>query len=137
MPGFDGGWRRWATWWAMTAEVLDLTVSLGGAYAARLLSAGGLHVTRAEPPEGHWLRRWSASGSTMPDGGDGALFRWLAGGQSSLVVTDPAELAEPLRTADAVLWAPGAPVGLDTAQAACALVVAVSSFGTTGPWADR
>ena len=31
--------------------VLDLTTSLAGAYAARLLSAGGFDVTRAEPPD--------------------------------------------------------------------------------------
>src|SRR5436190_9702321 len=99
----------------MPATVLDLSASLGGAYASRLLSAGGAHVTRVEPPGGHWLRRWSASGSTMPDGGDGALFRWLAGGQSSIVV-DPAERGdvEGLRASgtDVVLWTPGAVVGL-------------------------
>jgi crotonobetainyl-CoA:carnitine CoA-transferase CaiB-like acyl-CoA transferase len=122
----------------MSARVLDLTTSLGGAYAARLLSAAGVAVTRVEPPSGHWLRRWSASGSTMADGGDGALFRWLAGGQSSLVAErgDPLILEE-VAWADAVLWSPGALIELDDVVAGSDVVVALTPFGTTGPWADR
>ena len=126
----------------MAVAVLDLTTTLGGAYASRLLSTGGSDVTRVEPPGGHWLRRWSASGSTMPDGGDGALFRWLAGGQSSLIVDpDAPRDIERLRTraagADALLWSPGALVDLDVALTWTPVVVALSAFGTTGPWADR
>jgi crotonobetainyl-CoA:carnitine CoA-transferase CaiB-like acyl-CoA transferase len=117
----------------MAAEVLDLSTSLGGAYAARLLSAGGVHVTRAEPPEGHWLRRWSASGSAMRDGGDGALFRWLAGGQDSIV--ERADIEAACADVDAVLWSPGALV--DLAAVTAPVVVALSPFGTTGPWVDR
>ena len=45
-------------------RVLDLTTTLGGAYAAHLLSSGGIDVTRVDPPGGHALRRWSASGAT-------------------------------------------------------------------------
>src|SRR4051795_6253946 len=102
----------------MPATVLDLSASLGGAYASRLLSAGGAHVTRVEPPGGHWLRRWSASGSVMPDGGDGALFRWLAGGQSSIVVDagrgeDLDDLRAVVAGSDAVLWSPGAAITIE------------------------
>ena len=94
------------------ARVLDLTSTLGGAYCGRLLAAGGLDVTRVEPPGGHWLRRWSASGATIPDGESGALFQWLAGGQRSVIVdpddaADGAALAEWASTMDAVLWSPG------------------------------
>ena len=119
------------------ATVLDLTSSLGGAYAARLLSAAGCDVTRAAPPGGHGLRRWSASGSSMPTGGDGALFRWIAGGQSSLVVGDTADLDAPLEAADAVLWSPGVLADLDAVRAHAALVVTVTPFGISGPWAAR
>ena len=38
---------------------------------------------------------------------------------------------------EAILWSPGALVDLDRARAAVPIVVAVSPFGTTGPWADR
>src|SRR3954453_17204256 len=117
----------------MPATVLDLSASLGGAYASRLLSAGGAHVIRVEPPGGHWLRRWSASGSTMPDGGDGALFRWLAGGQSSLAVAPPERgVVEGLRASgtDVVLWTPGAVVVVDAGPFWAPVVVALSPFGT-------
>lgn len=116
------------------AAVLDLTTSLGGAYAARLLSDAGLSVTRVEPPAGHWLRRWSASGASMPDGGDGALFRWLSHGQASV----PAgRHRAALAAADAVLWSPGSPLDLDAVREAASVVVTVSPFGLDGPWADR
>src|SRR5438105_2229835 len=117
-------------------RVLDLTATLGGAYCARLLAASGLDVTRAEPAGGHWLRRWSASGSTMPDG------------QRSVTVDpddadDGAALLEWTAAMDAVLWSPGqggpplvelAPV---RAAAPGGVVTAITPFGLTGPWADR
>ncbi len=131
-------------------QVLDLTSTLGGAYAGRLLSAGGIDVVRAEPPGGHWLRRWSASGAPIPDGESGALFQWLSGGQRSVVVdpADPADIAELLEwvsSTDAVLWTPGmaptaAPVlTLDQVQAAApdAVITAITSFGLAGPWSGR
>ena len=47
----------------------------------------GARVTKVEPPGGHPLRRWSASGSVGADGDpDGVLFRHLAGGQRSVVL---------------------------------------------------
>ena len=72
----------------MTFRVLDLTTTLAGAYGAHLLATTGVDVTRVEPPDGHPLRRWSATGAEIAPGGCGPLFRWLAGGTSSVVV-DP------------------------------------------------
>ncbi len=134
-------------------RVLDLTSTLGGAYCGRLLSAGGAELVRAEPPGGHWLRRWSASGAPIPDGGSGALFHWLAGGQESVTVdpNDPADVDELLgwaSTMDAVLWSPravpAAAPAIDlarvlgaTAIPASAVVTAITPFGVTGPWSDR
>ena len=66
----------------------------------------------------------------MPDGGDGALFRWHAGGQASIVERDDIEAA--CVDADAVLWSPGAVV--DLAAVTAPVVVALCPFGTTGPW---
>jgi len=130
------------------ARVLDLTATLGGAYCGRLLAAGGLDVTRIEPPGGHWLRRWSASGAPIAEGASGALFQWLAGGQRSVTVDphDPADgaaLAEWASAMDAVLWSPGRGgppiVEWPTVRAAApgAVLTAITPFGLTGPWADR
>ena len=52
-------------------RVLDLTTTLAGAYCGHLLSSGGVDVVRAEPPGGHPLRAWSASGATIPADGVG------------------------------------------------------------------
>ena len=101
----------------MTWRVLDLTTTLAGAYSAHLLVAAGVDVTRVEPPGGHPLRRWSATGAELPPEGSGPMFGWLAGGTSSVVV-DPAsepDVVELLQRAcgyDAVTWSPGAVVDI-------------------------
>ena len=125
-------------------RVLDLSMSLGGSYATRLLSAAGADVTRVEPPEGHWLRRWSASGAPIADDDSGALFRWLTGGQHSVTVdrADDADLAALGRWAgsfDAVVWSRDALLPFAPLRAAApdAVLTAVTPFGLTGPWADR
>ncbi len=71
-------------------QVLDLSNDVAGAYCAKLLGDAGAVVTKLEPPLGHGLRRWSVSGAVGTDGDeDGALFRYLASSQQSLVM-DPA-----------------------------------------------
>jgi len=124
-------------------RVLDVTSTLAGAYAGHLLTSGGIEVVRVDPPGGHPLRRWSASGAAIPDGGSGPLFLWLAGGQRVVTVdpADPADLAELLAwaaTFDLVLWTPGL-VDLERLTAAVpdVPVVALTPFGLHGPWADR
>jgi crotonobetainyl-CoA:carnitine CoA-transferase CaiB-like acyl-CoA transferase len=68
-------------------HVLDLSDAVAGSYCAKLLVGVGARVTKVEPPGGHPLRRWSASGSVGADGDpDGVLFRHLAGGQRSVVL---------------------------------------------------
>jgi crotonobetainyl-CoA:carnitine CoA-transferase CaiB-like acyl-CoA transferase len=70
--------------------VLNLSEDVAGAYCAKLLADAGATVTLVEAPEGHPLRRWSASGSVGADGDeDGVLFRFLASSQRSMTV-DPA-----------------------------------------------
>src|SRR5439155_23566095 len=58
-------------------RVVSLASELAGAYCARLLADAGAEIVRAEDPSGDSLRAWSASGSAV---GDGALFKYLAGG---------------------------------------------------------
>ncbi|MCY4272995.1 MAG: CoA transferase, partial [bacterium] len=56
-------------------RVLELTRTIGGAYAAKLFADAGAEVVKAEPPGGDRLRSWSASGSPAGgDSGDGAVF---------------------------------------------------------------
>ena len=125
-------------------HVLDLTTSLAGAYAAHLLTAGGVDVVRAEPLGGHALRRWRARFAPIPAGEDGALFRWLAGGQRSVGVdpADPDDAGELLAWAaamDAVLWSPGAAIDIDRLRRHVpdVPITSITAFGLDGPWSGR
>ena len=130
-------------------RVLNLSDDVAGAYCAKLLADAGATVTLVEPPEGHPLRRWSASGSVGRDGDeDGVLFRFLASSVQSAII-DPAVAAAVDRrdalldssdvvivstlgdrsggrtpTADPRAWAEGRPE---------LVVVSLSAFGLGGP----
>ncbi|MEB3019597.1 CaiB/BaiF CoA-transferase family protein [[Mycobacterium] crassicus] len=121
--------------------VVDLSTGIAGAYCTRLLSDGGAHVIKVEPPQGDPLRSWSASGA----GAGGALFSFLAGGKHS-VIGDPAapELVEKLLAgADAVVWSRGSTVAEHFAPERIhrdhphLIVTAITPFGLDGPWCDR
>ena len=105
---------------------------------------------KVEPPEGDPLRVWSASGATIPEGDDGALFSFLAGAKHSVV----ADLAEDddvglvdrlLASADAVVWSAGSTVAEHPDFTPHAIhgrhphltVTAITPFGLEGPWRDR
>ncbi|MCX2931291.1 CoA transferase [Mycobacterium sp. CVI_P3] len=130
--------------------VVDLSTGIPGGYCTKLLSDGGAEVIKVEAPEGDPLRQWSASGTPIGPGEDGALFGFLAGGKQS-VVADPgvaddlAFVHDLLASADAVVWSPGSPVADDPTLAPVALqaahphliVTAITPFGLQGPWSDR
>jgi crotonobetainyl-CoA:carnitine CoA-transferase CaiB-like acyl-CoA transferase len=123
--------------------VVDLSVGIAGAYCTRLLADGGAEVVKVEPPEGDWLRRWSASGAPVQDG---ALFSFLAGGKQSVVADPDEDLAlvdELLAAADAVIWSRGSRLAQALAPAQIRrshphlTVTAITPFGLDGPWAER
>lgn len=130
--------------------VIDLSSGIAGAYCTKLLADGGADVVKVEAPEGDWLRGWSASGATIPTGGDGALFSFLAGAKRS-VVADPAsdddtELVNRLlASADAVVWSAGSTVAEHPDFTPYAIhgrhphltVTSITPFGLEGPWRDR
>jgi crotonobetainyl-CoA:carnitine CoA-transferase CaiB-like acyl-CoA transferase len=131
-------------------EVVDLSSGLAGAYATKLLADAGAAVTLVEPSTGHPLRRWSASGARLGEGADGALFRFLAAGKRSVTAdagrsADVEAVLALVERSGVVVWSPGSPLAdrprLHPDQlrreAPGAVVVAVSPFGLTGPWADR
>lgn len=130
--------------------VVDLSSGIAGGYCTKILADGGAEVVKVESPEGDPLRSWSASGAAIPEGHDGALFRFLAASKSGLVV-DPAHagalagLHELLERADAAVWSPGSPLAESAGLRPGALlgdhphltVTAVTPFGLEGPWRDR
>lgn len=130
--------------------VIDLSTGIAGAYCTKLLADGGADVVKIEPPEGDSLRGWSASGSTIPPAGDGALFSFLAGAKHS-VVADPGKaddiglVERLLASADAVVWSAGSAVAEHHHFTPHAIrcrhphltVTAITPFGLEGPWRDR
>lgn len=130
--------------------VIDLSTGIAGAYCTKLLADGGAQVVKIESPEGDPLRRWSASGATIPAGDDGALFSFLAGAKHS-VVADVAHEADAelvnrlLASADAVVWSVGSKVAEHPDFTPDAIhrrhphltVTSITPFGLEGPWRDR
>ena len=130
--------------------VVDLSTGIAGGYCTKILADGGAHVVKIEPPEGDPLRAWSASGTAVANGEDGALFQFLAGSKRS-VVADPERgsdidrLAELLGRADAAIWSPGSRLShLDGFRPEALLrdhphltVTSITDFGLEGPWSGR
>lgn len=130
--------------------VVDLSSGIAGAYCTKLLADGGADVVKVESPQGDPLRRWSASGATIPADGDGALFSFLAGAKHSVVADptsdDDTELVNRLlATADAVVWSAGSKVAEQPDFTPHAIhgrhphltVTSITPFGLEGPWRDR
>lgn len=131
-------------------RVVDLSTWIAGAYATKLLADGGADVVKVESPAGDPLRRWSASGATIPADDDGALFNFLGASKRSVVV-DPADddalasLHGLLAGAEVVVWSRGSALAEHPALVPEEVrrahphltVVALSPFGLTGPWRDR
>ncbi|HWE57275.1 MAG TPA: CoA transferase [Acidimicrobiales bacterium] len=126
--------------------VVDLSSGIPGGYCSRILADGGAQVIKVEDRAGDDLRRWTASGP-LPDGDDGALFRFLAASKRSVVVgpEDTDALEGVLRQAHVVIWSPGSAVAeLEALRPAALLrrhphltITAITDFGLDGPWAGR
>lgn len=123
--------------------VVDLSSGIAGGYATKILADGGADVIKVEAPEGDPLRGWSASGAAIPEGGDGALFRFLAGGKRSVLADDPEQIQPLLAGADAVIWSPESALAQQISPAELwqryphLIVTAITDFGLDGPWHDR
>lgn len=130
--------------------VADLSTGIAGAYCTKILVDGGAEVLKIEPPEGDPLRKWSASRARIPEGEDGALFKFLAASKRSVVVDpedegDGSYLHELLQGVDVVVWSPGSRVSdlalMRPAEILSAhprlTVTSITAFGLDGPWSDR
>jgi crotonobetainyl-CoA:carnitine CoA-transferase CaiB-like acyl-CoA transferase len=119
--------------------VVDGSSSLAGAYCAKLLTDSGATVTLVEPPEGVALRRWACDHEPAR-GADGALFRFLRHGQRSVTAGDPTRTAALVAGADVIVTSGPGPLGTAARLAAAdpgLIVVSITPYGLTGPYADR
>jgi crotonobetainyl-CoA:carnitine CoA-transferase CaiB-like acyl-CoA transferase len=115
-------------------RVVEISDRIAGSYCGKLFVDAGAEVVKVEPPGGDRLRRFTATGVTVPEGTDSPLFSYLNAGKRS-VTAFSAELAA---GADIVV-ATGHeidPQRLLAAAPGC-VVVTISDFGWTGPWCDR
>lgn len=127
-------------------RVVEISDRLAGSYCGKLLVDVGAQVRKIEPPQGDPLRNYTATHSPVPDGQASPLFCYLNAGKTSVSVSleSPRFQAE-LAGADVVIVTAGpaqaAAVGVDPqallAQSPRAVVVTISDFGWTGPFADR
>lgn len=119
-------------------RVVECATGIASAYCTKLFADAGADVVKLEPPGGDPLRRWSASGADLGHE-DGALFRFLHAGKRSVVgaVGDHADL---LAAADVVVEAlPTVAFDRDALRrrAPGLVLVSITPFGRSGPWADR
>jgi len=104
-------------------RVVDFTGEIAGPYCSKLMADAGADVVKVEEPSGDPLRSW----------GSGALFEYLNTSkrsihgdaaaliaQADILVTDRAAQVECLRDAHPRL-----------------VVVAITPFGSSGPWSQR
>jgi crotonobetainyl-CoA:carnitine CoA-transferase CaiB-like acyl-CoA transferase len=127
-------------------RVIEISDRIAGNYCGKLLVDAGAEVRKIEPPQGDPLRRFTASRSPLPDTADSPLFSYLNAGKRSLTTspTDGRYRAE-LAGADIVVLtasrSQAAGLGIDPqrllADSPHAVIVTISDFGWTGPYAER
>ncbi|AYE97010.1 CoA transferase [Mycobacterium paragordonae] len=127
-------------------RVVEISDRLAGSYCGKLLVDAGAQVRKVEPPQGDPLRGFSATCSPVPAGQASPLFCYLNAGKSSLSVSPESQrMKADLAGADVVILAlspsRAADLGIDPqrllADAPRAIVVTISDFGWSGPFADR
>ena len=131
-------------------RALELGSSVGAAFCGKLLAEMGVDVVMVEPLQGHPLRR-AAPRARLDKGREvSALFHYLAAGKQSIALdrgsaAGEATLGELLEGADLVIHdlpdRAAAEARLDFTALRAArpgvVVVAITPFGCSGPYADR
>ena len=127
-------------------RVVEISDRIAGSYCGKLLIDAGAEVRKVEPPQGDPLRRFTMGGSAVPDGADAPLFSYLNAGKRSIstAVTGERCRAE-LSAADVIVLtatrSQAADLGINLGQLLNAsprvIVVTISDFGWSGPYAER
>jgi crotonobetainyl-CoA:carnitine CoA-transferase CaiB-like acyl-CoA transferase len=131
-------------------RVVEISDRIAGSYCGKLLVDAGAEVRKIEPPQGDPLRRFSATCSSIPGGTDSPLFGYLNAAKRGLTWSAAGpradeRLHDELAGADIVLVtatrAQAAALGIEPhrllADNPRAVVVTISDFGWTGPYAER
>ena len=125
-------------------RVVEISDRIAGSYCGKLLLDAGAEVHKIEPPQGDPLRKFTATCS--PVTGPSPFFSYLNAGKRSMTFPPDSErYRAELAAADVVIVAAGrsraSALGVDPvlllADSPQAVVVTISDFGWTGPYADR
>ncbi|WP_081288337.1 CaiB/BaiF CoA-transferase family protein [Mycobacterium asiaticum] len=125
-------------------RVVEISDRLAGSYCGKLLADAGAEVRKLEPPQGDPLRRYSATCSPVKRPAS-PLFSYLNAGKRSLSLPQDERYHAELAAADVIVVTGGrsqaAALGVEPQrllqQSARAIVVTISDFGWTGPYAER
>ena len=129
-------------------RVVEISDRIAGSYCGKLLLDAGAEVCKIEPQQGDSLRQYSASCSSVPNEAS-PFFSYLNAGKRSRTfapdAADAARFRALLAAADVVVVTAGrshaAALGIDPqrllADSPQAVIVTISDFGWTGPYADR
>lgn len=144
MQSGDGSQRRPTP--LDSLRVVEISDRIAGSYCGKLLVDAGAEVRKIEPPQGDPLRRYTASNSVPASSMDAPLFSYLAAGKHSLtsIPADERYRAE-LGAADIIVVTASrsgaASLGIDPQRLLAAnprtVIVTISDFGWTGPYAER
>ncbi|MGA7050719.1 MAG: CoA transferase [Mycobacterium sp.] len=133
-------------------RVVEISDRIAGSYCGKLLLDAGAEVHKIEPPQGDPLRRYTATCSPVTDSADGVnagaspFYSYLNAGKRSMTFAPESErYRAELAAADVVIVTAGRSraqaLGIDLARLLAdspqAVVVTISDFGWTGPYADR
>lgn len=122
-------------------RVVEISDRIAGAYCGKLLADAGADVIKVEPAGGDPLRRFTASGSVPRDGADAPLFAYLNAGKRSVT-----GISDGLLTGADIVIVTGTRAaatarGIDPKRllenSPGLVIVTISDFGWTGPWAER
>ena len=122
-------------------RVVEVSDRIPGGYCGKLLVDAGADIVKVEPVTGDPLRRVAATGAAPPSRGDSPLFSYLNAGKRSVTTVSEELLAR----ADIVIVASTRTAAIERGidpwklleNAPQSIVVSVSDFGWTGPWAER
>ncbi|KUI20864.1 acyl-CoA transferase [Mycobacterium sp. GA-1285] len=122
-------------------RVVEISDRIAGAYCGKLLIDAGAEVVKVEPPDGDPQRRITVTGAAPDENSDSPLFGYLNAGKRSVtslsddllawadvIVVTASETAARQQGVD--------PAALLDSAPGC-IVVSISDFGWTGPWAGR
>jgi crotonobetainyl-CoA:carnitine CoA-transferase CaiB-like acyl-CoA transferase len=122
-------------------RVLEISDRIAGGYCGKLLLDAGAEVVKVEPVTGDALRRYTATGAAVASGADSPLFSYLNAGKRSVTIISDELLARADIVVVTATRSGALERGVDPARlletAPQCIVVTVSDFGWSGPWAER